>query len=150
MGVGDEDELEREFFPREQVEHLAAICAGVERDGLAAGAVEGEVAVHSHVLERGVEAGEAGDFDGLGTPRFVPHRGKRIGPDAQHRSDGAGGGLVPSALAQAGDGGGGDAGLRGDLLVGEFQSAHGFTDDVGGSVFEWDDGGHGKKVNCYR
>ena len=145
MSVGDENELEREFFPREQVEHPAAIRASVEGDGLAAGAVKGEVAVHSHVLERGVEAGEAGDLNGLGTPRFVAHGGKRIGPDVQHRSDGAGGGFVPSALAEAGDGGGGDAGLGGDLLVGEFQAAHGFADDVGGGVFEWFEGGHGER-----
>ena len=144
VGVGEEDEFEVQFFLGEKGEHAAAIRAGVEGDGCTAG-VPREVGVHGHVLEGRVELREAVERDGRGRVGAVAERGERVRFQTERRSDGAGGGLVPRAVAQFVHGFGGHAGGGGELGVADLESAHRLADDVAEGVFERD--GHARVKN---
>ena len=141
VSVGEEDGADAELLGGDEAKHIVTVSAGVEDGGFFGAGIPNEVAVDRHVLEWGVEHGEA-PFKKrlLGIPRTMGEGLEGVGRKPKVTGDAADDQDVDHATLDGGELRQGDLSAGGELGVGDFHSALGFVDDVVEIIFERDAG----------
>ena len=117
VGVGDEDEFEGEAVVFDEFDDGVGVGAGVEGGGAFGGGVPDDVSVDGHVAEQGVEAGEAGHFDGAREPGVLGEGDEGGAVEVEDGGEGEEGGGIGGAVFGGLEEGEGDAGGGGEVGV---------------------------------
>ena len=140
VGMGEEDEIQLEFFIPDEIDHGGGIGPGIEGDGLVCSGIPNEVGVDIHdALVVGGKAPKTGDAPGFGPPRLPGQLDEGFGVQFEGGGDRAQGLLLGGALQGIVDLRGFKPGLACELVCIDSATGDGLGNDIFGAVFERND-----------